>query len=793
VGANSNTRTNTPTQVPALPAIPAGASPELRKYLETLSQVVSIRLGRRGDPRDRAVTLRELIDGGLAKEFSSAPFDPNRNGNGGFASPQALLADLAVPPAPTGFTASGAYSQINLNWDYPAYSNHSHTEVHVHTSNVIGDATLLGIQTGRVLVDPVGSGQTRYYWVRHVNTDGLAGPFNSASGTAASTAADASHLLSVLSGAITSSQLTTDLSTEITDATSNVTALQNTYGSTAAAATSAASAANAQAAALLAQQGAETAESNAETAETNAETAQAAASNSASSAASSATGALGSAATAESHKNTAATASSNAAGSAAAANSSSQAAAASATAAGTSATASDTAKTAAETAKSSAESSKNSAATSASSATSSAAAAQSSASTAATAAGQAGTSATAANTSAQAAAASATTAGTSATAATTAKTAAETAKSNAEASASSAASSATAANGSATAAASTVSGLTARLNDVNNTGSGSAVTVEQAYSVTASNAGDITNLEGQYTVKIDNNGNVAGFGLANTTTAAGTSSEFTVVADRFSLVSGSDTLKTVPFAVQATATTINGQSVPAGVYMDNAFIKNGSIESAKIGTLAADKITSGFIDADRIEANSVEASKLILDNSTITSQNISGIPTVIIKNLGVDTLQIKDQAVTFPVVSQNTQNRSRTSLVGGLSMASLGSADSNGYYTLSSLTHVATGAPIEILATYSALGFQNSYNAKARIFRGSTELYVTSWEAHWTPQGYSVHGPFVIRDTPAAGTYTYSLKIEFGSALGGFRNYGSGTSYNEIITRSFIRTLETKK
>lgn len=230
MGANSNTRTNTPTQVPALPAIPATASPEMRKYLETLSQVVLIRLGRRGDPRDRAVTMRELIDSGLAKEMASSPFDPNRSGNAGFVQPGASLVDLAVPPAPTGFAANGAYSQINLNWDYPAYSNHSHTEVHVHTSDVIGDATLLGIQTGRVFVDPVGSGQTRYYWVRHINTDGLAGPFNSASGTVASTATDVNHMLGILTGAITSSELATSLATPIGDIPGIKTDIQDLEG-----------------------------------------------------------------------------------------------------------------------------------------------------------------------------------------------------------------------------------------------------------------------------------------------------------------------------------------------------------------------------------------------------------------------------------------------------------------------------------------------------------------------------------------------------------------------------------
>ena len=632
MAANSNTRTNAPTQVPALPAIPAGASPELRKYLETLSQVVLIRLGRRGDPRDRAVTMRELIDSGLAKELASSPFDPNRSGNVGFVQPGASLVDLAVPPAPTGFTANGAYSQINLNWDYPAYSNHSHTEVHVHTSDVIGDATLLGIQTGRVFVDPVGSGQTRYYWVRHVNTDGLAGPFNSASGTVASTATDVAHQLGILAGAITTSELASSLSTPIAkiDPLATFTGYSSSYSGNS----------------LLTRMGA--VETTANGAATSAQ--------------------LSSEQTARANAD--------------------------------SALASDITSL---------------------------------------------TSTVSGNTSAI--------------------------------------------SSEATTRASADSALSSSITTLQSTVGSNSTSI-------STQASSINGLEAKYVVKIDNNGAVAGYGLASTANSAGNIvSEFIVNADRFAIMRGGSntTAATVPFVVQASATTLNGESVPAGVYMADAFIKNGSIASAKIGALNADKITAGTISANRIGTNTIDASKIRLDNSTIASQNIGGFPTVIIKNLGVDTLQIKDQAVTFPVASQNTQNRSRYSLVAGLAMNSLGSADVLGRFTLSSVTVAATGAPIEILATYSASGFENSYNAKAFVFRGSTQLYATGWEAHWTPQCYTVHGPFVIQDTPSAGTYTYSLKIQFGTALGGFRNYGSGTSYKEIITRSFIRTLEMKK
>jgi len=68
-----------PTKVPGLPAIPSDASPDLKAYLKALGEALEIRLGRRGDQRDRAITLRELIDSGLAKELKSAPFNPNKS------------------------------------------------------------------------------------------------------------------------------------------------------------------------------------------------------------------------------------------------------------------------------------------------------------------------------------------------------------------------------------------------------------------------------------------------------------------------------------------------------------------------------------------------------------------------------------------------------------------------------------------------------------------------------------------------------------------------------------------
>jgi len=205
-------RTNNPTTVPGIPKPPADVSPSLRAYLEAVSEALEIRLGRRGDPRDRAVTLRELINSGLAQELRGRQFNPNRPNDLDFLDP---AQDLAVPPRPTGFSATGGYSLIQLYWDFPTYGNHSLTEIWRHDSDVLGDAQLVGVSPGLAYVDAVGEGESYYYWVRHVSTSGVPGPFNATAGTLAETALNVELILSELTGAITESQLHQDLEARI--------------------------------------------------------------------------------------------------------------------------------------------------------------------------------------------------------------------------------------------------------------------------------------------------------------------------------------------------------------------------------------------------------------------------------------------------------------------------------------------------------------------------------------------------------------------------------------------------
>jgi len=210
----------TPTHVPAIPKPPATLSPELRRYLESITEALEIRLGRRGDPVDRAITLRELISSGLASELAATPFNPNLINSGNIGLGPGYV-NLDVPPPVIGFDAAGAYSQVNIFWTYPYYANHNQTEIWSHTTDSLGDATLAAVSTGRSVVDPIGGGETRYYWARHVSNSDVKGPFNSSSGTLAVTATNPQAILAELEGAISVTELADSLAAPISNLPQN--------------------------------------------------------------------------------------------------------------------------------------------------------------------------------------------------------------------------------------------------------------------------------------------------------------------------------------------------------------------------------------------------------------------------------------------------------------------------------------------------------------------------------------------------------------------------------------------
>ena len=186
------------TKLPGLKNIPASTEPELRGSLQAMKEALAVRLGQEGDPLDRAITLRELIDSGMAKKLTNKNFDPNTTTTD-FVGAKDDPVDLSIPPAPTGLEASGAFTEIIINWNPPAYGGHAFTEVFRSRDDAVGTAQLVTTTEAAITVDTVGYNQEYYYWVRFVNISGVRGPFNQTNGVKATTAVDIGEVLSQLS------------------------------------------------------------------------------------------------------------------------------------------------------------------------------------------------------------------------------------------------------------------------------------------------------------------------------------------------------------------------------------------------------------------------------------------------------------------------------------------------------------------------------------------------------------------------------------------------------------------
>ena len=197
-----------------------------------------------------------------------------------------------------------------------------------------------------------------------------------------------------------------------------------------------------------------------------------------------------------------------------------------------------------------------------------------------------------------------------------------------------------------------VQAIAKQVNTVSSTVDGNTASIQ-------TQATSINGLEAQYTVKIDNAGHVSGYGLASTVVDGTPVAEFGVRADQFwvappaiasnsapttNLYPGkvwvdtsgstdvtkyytggtwSTTPQNLPFVVQATPTTVNGESVPPGVYIDAAYIKNGSITSARIGDAAIDDAKISDLSATKLTAGTIDASNISISGTNSSALNIS--------------------------------------------------------------------------------------------------------------------------------------------------------------------------
>lgn len=140
-------------------------------------------------------------------------------------------------------------------------------------------------------------------------------------------------------------------------------------------------------------------------------------------------------------------------------------------------------------------------------------------------------------------------------------------------------------------------------------------------------AKSINGLEAQYTVKVDVNGKVAGYGLATTPKNGTPESKFIVNADRFG-VGSTGKADVFPFVVdtQKNRVGVNGELVVNGKAIVDR-LNAGDIHGDKItaNTLNANRLTAGSVTAREMAAGSITADKLNVNNLSAISANMGNI------------------------------------------------------------------------------------------------------------------------------------------------------------------------
>jgi hypothetical protein len=128
---------------------------------------------------------------------------------------------VTVPNAPSQFRVTGLFQKIILDWaggtTYLAQKSVAHTEIWRNTVNDRDTAILRSVSVGDVWSDSVENGQGFYYWIRFINTAGVASPWSGGvnGGVFGQTQLRPADVIPVLSNRITTSELALALNSRI--------------------------------------------------------------------------------------------------------------------------------------------------------------------------------------------------------------------------------------------------------------------------------------------------------------------------------------------------------------------------------------------------------------------------------------------------------------------------------------------------------------------------------------------------------------------------------------------------
>jgi len=308
----------------------------------------------------------------------------------------------------------------------------------------------------------------------------------------------------------------------------------------------------------------------------------------------------------------------------------------------------------------------------------------------------------------------------------------------------------------------------------------------------------------QYTVKLNVNNRVAGFGLM---LSDSTPSEFVIVAEKFMVVNNSDTLApkavfTVGTIEGNTAVGINGDLILDGsiiadslaadeIYIKyTAQIKDATITSAKITDLSATKLTSGTITSQTITlagSNSyIACGKTKFDNTE--EGFILGLSGTTPKfYIGDTSSYLNWNGTTLTVVGDiktgttgerleflSSTNKFYFYNSGGVAELIIGASETSGYQVMVYAAEATEGVAANVSPFYINLGGSCNCNAADRYTYPLKGLNYTTKSAgandliNCGARFYAVNGDYnygVYADThDAGGTYCYGVWAHGGTA-----------------------------
>ena len=165
-----------------------------------------------------------------------------------------------------------------------------------------------------------------------------------------------------------------------------------------------------------------------------------------------------------------------------------------------------------------------------------------------------------------------------------------------------------------------IKSLGERITTAQSTADGNKATVQ-------AHAKSINGLEAQYTVKVDVNGKVAGYGLATTPKNGTPESKFIVNADRFG-IGAPGKADVFPFTVdtQQNRVGVNGELVVNGkAIIDRLNVGDIDGNKIRVNSIGASRIVAGSIDSREIRAAGINADRLNVNHLSAISSDLGDI------------------------------------------------------------------------------------------------------------------------------------------------------------------------